>query len=274
MGKPGLLKDKSEEIAGMYKQGIKMQYIANAFDVNIMAIQYQLRKMGLKSLAKSYRAPHRKYSLNQNFFDKIDSENKAYFLGFLYADGYNNPINGNVCIRLQVGDREILEKFKIIIESDSTIKTYMNGDYSYVGLYIRNSYISNRLVELGCGPNKSLKLTFPSFLEEDLVPHFLRGYFDGDGSFWTDKATGKAHVSLMGTRKFLEHVRDNILRPMGILKIGNGIRIPTKYKGQDESVCELFFAGNRQVPIFMDYIYENANIFLDRKFQKFLDYVV
>jgi len=60
-------------------------------------------------IQKSVSQAQRKYSLNENYFDEIDTSNKAYILGFLYADGYNNRINNTVVLSLFKQDREILE---------------------------------------------------------------------------------------------------------------------------------------------------------------------
>ena len=92
-----------------------------------------------------------KYEINYKFFDVIDSEEKAYFLGLLFADGHNNVKDGVVLIDLQENDKEILEKFTNILQPSKPLRQYDNK-YSKAGRFrmaIANRYISTRLLELG-----------------------------------------------------------------------------------------------------------------------------
>ena len=72
---------------------------------------------------------------------------------------------------------------------------------------IRNAQLHDSLIKQGCVPNKSLILTFPDInvVSEDLVRHFIRGYFDGDGclSFNKNKYC-TPNISILGTKQFLE----------------------------------------------------------------------
>lgn len=67
----------------------------------------------------------KKYTFNKNYFEKIDSEDKAYFLGLLYADGCNSTSatqnHASIVLNLQEGDKEILEKFMKYINSNKPL---------------------------------------------------------------------------------------------------------------------------------------------------------
>lgn len=145
-----------------------------------------------------------KYHYNKNYFEKIESSNQAYWLGFLYADGcitrfYNNK--GNVRsmsleLALQEKDLNHLEKFRIALDSDVPIRRrIISKKYVSYRLVINCTKICQDLIKLGCIPNKSLILKFPT---NDIVPDnfmndFIRGYFDGDGcvSYYENRVYNK-----------------------------------------------------------------------------------
>lgn len=132
------------------------------------------------------------HSLNENFFDAIDSQDKAYILGFLYADGYNSEDKRAIRLQLTEGDKEILLKISSAMEYTRPL-TYVPARPIYdlyvskpqYALDINSAHMSRRLSQLGVVQNKSLILQFPDWLNEDLIPHFLRGYIDGDGTIVT-----------------------------------------------------------------------------------------
>ena len=123
---------------------------------------------------------------DEHKFEKIDTEEKAYWLGFLDADGcIHNGRNYDYGIELglQEQDYSHLVKFKDFIEKDNKI-CYREKINSY-RYQFKNKTMNKDLINLGCVPHKSLILKFP---DEDQVPDnflipFIRGYFDGDGSF-------------------------------------------------------------------------------------------
>ena len=134
-----------------------------------------------------------KYNIRHDYFEIIDSEEKAYILGFLYADGHNQVDKHKVCLELQERDVEILHKIGDLIYIDKDYKLgsfkgcerIIEGKYCMSGpskrFYIYSKKICEDLVKLGCGQNKTLKCSFPE-IPDHLIRHFIRGYFDGDGS--------------------------------------------------------------------------------------------
>lgn len=119
----------------------------------------------------------------ENFFDSW-SENMAYVLGFLAADGtiYKNK-RGSYYIAFTSTDEELIVQMKKLMRVSNKIETYQSNKewrLRYT-LQIGSKKIFARLVSLGFTPNKSLTLKFPQ-IPDELLGHFLRGYFDGDGS--------------------------------------------------------------------------------------------
>ena len=131
-----------------------------------------------------------KYTVDSKYFDNIDNEEKAYWLGFLYADGYVRTYHksGQLKLKLNVKDKEHVELFKKCIISNQKIvdnieKLKKNGkEYTSHSstLNIYSVELVNDLIKHGCVQNKTQKIRFPE-IDENLKYHFIRGYFDGDG---------------------------------------------------------------------------------------------
>ena len=141
----------------------------------------------------------RKYSVNDNYFDEIDNQNKAYFFGLLYADGCNYEDTGVIKIDLDIKDKDILIDLKNEIEYEGKIGTYTYNknfkdekifESTVCRLRLRSFNISKQLAEKGMIANKSYGCKFPKqgIIREDLLSHFIRGYMDGNGtiSYWID----------------------------------------------------------------------------------------
>lgn len=220
----------------------------------------------------------RKFILNQNYFDNIDTEDKAYFLGLLFADGtnYYNNLKKKVVIDLQEEDKEILVKFSHFLYNDEFISSVKgrNGHKNQSRLAIHGKYISTKLHELGCVSNKSLVLKFPeTILNLELQRHFIRGYFDGDGSISksnrvsNNKIIDDYHASIVSTNNFCQEV---------IKIVNNNIDIHftdriTTPNSQNNITHTISIRGNFQILKFMDWLYQDATIYMQRKYNKYLD---
>ena len=132
-----------------------------------------------------------KYYYNEDYFKKIDTAEKAYWLGFLYADGcitrfYRNEKLKSMSLELTLQDEDCdhLIKFKNALESNVPIQhKIINRKYKSDRIVINCTSMCRDLIKLGCTPVKSLTLEFPNndILPEEYVRDFIRGYFDGDG---------------------------------------------------------------------------------------------
>lgn len=164
--------------------------------------------MNISMLDKSH--VHMKYELNETYFDCIDTENKAYILGLLYADGNVGKETNIIQISLQESDKSILEKMQKEIGSTHPLKMipYNSKNPNWKNqfcLSISNKYMHDSLVKQGLVPNKSLILKYPNFLENNLQRHFIRGYMDGDGSISQNPKDKRA--SLVGANDFCLSIR-------------------------------------------------------------------
>ena len=177
--------DQKELIKKLYQNNNSTVSIGKMFGVSHKTIAKILEELDVERIDVGKRH----YILNEYYFDNIDTPNKAYILGLLYADGCNSIQKSTVSMSLEEGDKEILEKIRIEVGSGRELEyiDYSNkhdGGYTYKNQY-RLLFFSNHMCKSlenhGMIPNKSLLLEFPE-IDKDLIRHFIRGYYDGDGS--------------------------------------------------------------------------------------------
>lgn len=133
---------------------------------------------------------HRKYDIDESYFDVIDSQNKAYIIGLLSADGCNYKEKSTISLSLEECDKEILEKIRVEMRNEHPLEyiDYTNKHdfgYTYKNQYrmlIFNTHMCNALENIGVIPNKSLSLEFSSAIPEQYYSDYVRGIFDGDGT--------------------------------------------------------------------------------------------
>lgn len=263
---------EKEEIENLYKnENYNFIDIGRKLNRYESTIRRYLNSLGY--IAKSQSELQRKYTIVEDFFDKIDTEEKAYILGLLYADGYNNTDKNDVCISLKEDDVEILNKITNIIQPTKPLfyldmspeNRGMKNSKNQYRLTINNKHISKRLVELGCGKAKTSVIKFPSSeqVPNSLLHHFVRGYFDGDGSV----SNGKwSKVDIISTPEFLTDLQ-NILKEsigIGITKLNYS----RKYS-KEVNIVSLNIGGRLQCMKFKEWLYKDATIFLKRKKEVF-----
>lgn len=254
-----------EELIQMYQTGLSCQKIANKLEVSESFISKKLVNLNVKKRDNKY---YRKRKFNDNFFDIIDTEDKAYWLGFLYADGCVRIRNKNqYIISFAVKDKEIIEKFINSIEADFSVKTY--NEVHCVNLTSKIMFES--LFKHGCIPNKSLVLKFPTTIKYELISHFVRGYFDGDGSVYytnpknnnkTKTIYKNISINICGTIEFLTELNS-------VLSLNCSIY---KEKRRLTNTYSLRLSGTNKCKKFYEFTYLNSNLFLTRKKEKFENY--
>lgn len=266
-------KDKEEYIVDLYLHNVSTTHIGVEFGVYHKTINKLLDEYGVK---RSQAKLNRKWDLNENYFDIIDTPNKAYILGFLYSDGNNSPQKGTIRLSLQESDREILEKIREEIGSEKPLRIQKQKDrndgYNYCdlcNLEMFSTHMCDTLTKQGCISNKSLKLKYPTFLPDDLNRHFIRGYFDGDGSFCNHKALRGGYqplVTITSTNDFCLICQYIIQKSINI-PCGN-IYDASNHNGITKV---LSFSGGHQVKTFLDWIYKDAELYLQRKYNKYIE---
>lgn len=213
----------------------------------------------------------RKYPLNENFFDVIDSEEKAYLLGLLYADGTNSTGKTEIKLALHEQDASILEIFKNILQPDKPLYFEMGkgkrGDV--YKLVINSKKISYRLCDLGVIPAKTLKLKFPEFIDDNLMHHFVRGFFDGDGNIHFNKKCKQLMFSITSTESFLLSLQKILMYKCYL----NKVKLSTRHPERNHNIRQLTYCGNNSVKRLYEWLYKDAKIFFKRKksyYEKYL----
>jgi DNA-binding transcriptional regulator WhiA len=259
---------QKSELESLYKTGsYNYVQLASYFKVGKHVVQKYMKLKGYK--AKSQSELQRKYPIKEDFFDKIDSEEKAYVLGFLYADGYNNTKKYAVALSLKEDDKIILQKINNLIQPTKPlfyVKMFNSGyenSKNQWRLTISNKHISKRLVELGCEKAKTHNITFPT---EEQVPqhlqrHFIRGYFDGDGYISNTPRSPK--LSIMGTLDFLLEIQK-------LIKTNRPLK--HRHKERDGNVRALELSGKELIIRFRDWMYKDSTIYLERKKERFFKF--
>lgn len=220
------------------------------------AIRSKMHFLGLK---KSI------YHCVYDYFETIDTEDKAYWLGFIYADGNISKAERTLTINLQGRDHGHLSKFNKCIQGNFPVKLFdveKNGKtYSMSQILVYSTKMAHDLIDKGVVPNKTNIIEFPN-IPDNLVNHFIRGYFDGDGSVCERKhKKGPSDLACSftcGSVKFLEELRSILFQ--------NGIKSYLVPSGENK--CYLSLAGLQNPDVFLKYIYNNATIYLDRKYAK------
>lgn len=220
----------------------------------------------------------RTYKLNEHYFDNIDTQNKAYILGFFYADGCNIKNKSTISMSLEEKDKEILEKIRLEIGSEKELE-FINqskrkdkdNDYHYKDMWrllLFSTHMCNTLESYGMIPNKSLQLKFPEWLDESLYSHFIRGYFDGDGSICIHKTKNNGYryvLSITSTNDFCKRCLE-ILREK--LNIGGGIYDASSHNGITKV---LSISGSVQLEKVLNWLYKDADLYMKRKYDKFIN---
>lgn len=266
---------EKEEIVKMYIQdGLSTTQIGEKLKIYHKLISDVLSENKIERIGNNKR----KYSLNEHYFDDINTPNKAYILGFFYADGCNIMNKSTVAMSLEEKDKEILEKIRLEIDSERKLEFIeqskrkdKNNNYHYKDMWrllLFSSHMCRTLNDLGMMPNKSLKLKFPEWLNKNLYSHFIRGYFDGDGSLSLyQKTNGKYQVllTLTSTNDFCQECL-NILRDE--LNVGGGIYDASSHNGITKV---LSFSGFVQVNKILEWMYEDADLYMKRKYDNYVN---
>ena len=256
-----------EELSAIYiDKKMSAIEIANHKGVKYQQIYYLLKKYGIPR--RSFQAMNTKSDINQNYFSVIDSPEKAYWLGFLYADGYVTARH-QVGLALSIIDIEHVKKFKEAISATHKIHVYESSGYGttpYAKIIISCPKMVDDLERLGCVQNKTLILKFPtsSQVPPKFIRDFIRGYLDGDGSITKSGKYHPVRLSFCGTKEFL----------IGLMECLNGMISPDSFHvvldkrhKDDKNTYQIAINGTRRVQKILHELYDDASVYLDRKYK-------
>lgn len=251
------------QIINLYTSGKSCYEIATIYNCSAPAIHEILKKSNTPR--RSLSIAMTKYSHNKDYFKVIDTEDKAYFLGLLYADG--NISNNIMSINLQEKDKHILDSFKTFINYTGplTINIKEGNRQTQWKLSIVSNNLVNDLLIHGIMPLKSFKLTFPTTIPKELQHHFIRGYFDGDGCIYVPNNKADCSFSLVSTFELLDSIKVILVNELQFNN--NNLYNPPKVKGKN--VFTLSYYGRKSLIKLREWLYKDATIYLNRKYDKF-----
>ena len=238
----------------MFTSGMSLRQIEKETGISRKKLSRLLKEEGVEVKARSKGTTgKRKYPMRENAFKVIDTPEKAYWLGFLYADGYVGF--GKLEVGLAIKDIHHLELLAQFLETDAPITKRMIGNSEACRINICSTQLVNDLERHGCTQAKSLTLEWPD-LQEELYSHFMRGYFDGDGCCYRRK-DGQLVWSLLGTESFLKEFQKVL--------IGLGLNETKMRHGNCGEAWEIRYSGNNTVATIENFLYKDSTVHLKRK---------
>ena len=263
------IRDYQEKIDILYQEGKTAKEISSLLGLKYHQPVYNyFRKRGWERNGKSGK---RIYNVNKDFFKYINTEEKAYILGFICADGHIEK--DRLVITVSVKDKDILEKIKKSLNSNHPIKEvkrknpYQNTDRKellLLELKVNSVELVKPLFNMGLTTNKTYTLnsSILKYIPKYLMRDFLRGYFDGDGNvfFGVRYTSGyKYNINVCGNEDFLLNSFQTYFPSKNKL-----------YKDLYSKQCYVWKISQKdKVKDFMYYLYFNSSIFLQRKYNEF-----
>lgn len=258
-------KNEVEQICNLYKSGMFPEKISEIMDIDLRRVYNVSARNKLFNKNDIRMSPTTHKNKNDSFFDKIDNEAAAYFVGLLLSDGCIKTEGNGVSLALTESDGYIVEKLSNLILGFNNVKiyNYKNGKLNVrprAQLSIYSKRIKERLIEIGLTPKKSLTVEAPiDFIEPSVFHHFLRGLWDGDGC-WT-----KQNVCyLIGSTKCCKQLQEHLN------KLGYKCNYREAFNINQTLMGFIHFTAQEQTVKFGDWLYSDATIFLTRKKDKYL----
>jgi len=255
---------EEEQIARIYLAGHSTRAIARAYKLHDKtSIIGALRRQNITQRSPAER--NRLYRIDAHAFDVIDTEEKAYWWGFIYADG--NVYRRSLSVALKSTDENHLAKLKAFLKSEHPIKIIKVGcgnskRFGVAVYYATDSHLVDRLRELGITPRRKNFNRVIANLPNELSRHWIRGFFDGDGTAGHPHASRGPYIGFCGSVQLLEWVRKTIADNANT---NPNLSIHRHIKSK---ICYLTFSGNVVAHNVTSWLYQDAEIWLTRKKKK------
>ena len=230
---------RNQKIIELYKENNSMFKIAKILNISSKTVNDILKFNNIE-----IRRKHSK--IKEDYFENFNCEKSAYWAGFIAADGYMYKPGNQVRVEINIKDKQHLE----LLGNDIGKNVTDYQKHNSCKLNITSKYVLNTLEQYNITQNKSLTLQFPTNIDSKNIHHFIRGYFDGDGSFYKI-------YEIVGNQQFLQSLVNSL---------------PFKceyslYKPKDKNIYVLRIR-TKSLKQFFDFMYKDATIYLDRKYQK------
>ena len=241
-----------EHAAKIYLSGKSVPTIEKEYGVNRDKLYKFLRE---NKMTRSHREKSLKYYCNEDFFNNIDNEIKAYWLGYICADGYIYKTKYGHIASISSKDIEHLKLFIKDIESNYEVKEYdaitTYGKTHYGKITITSTKVFNSLNNHGCVEKKS-KILQPPKIDKNLERHWVRGYYDGDGSIRISQSSKSGYgLSVLGTQSVIAWIKD---------RVGGS--------SWYDVIKDIWYLDTTITLEVLDFLYDNSNRYLQRKFDR------
>jgi len=230
-------------------------------ELNISSKREVYKTLHEHGIVRDYDHCHTPIDRKKDFFADIDTEEKAYWLGFLYADGCVHSHNLGISLALHTKDIEHLSKLKQALNLKNKIQNVKG--HNTKRLEFTDKQMHTDLIKQGCIPKKSLILKPPENVPDHLIRHFIRGLFDGDGSIYIRKTVCRAGFSIVGSKPIITWTKD-------VLRLPNKISEIKYSKTLDQITCfRISTSDNKKIKELYKYLYNDTSVCLERKKEMF-----
>ena len=266
MSKAKFNEAQKQKICKEYLEGKSTYELGMVYNCHNSTISEVLIKNNIPRRDGNFKSP---YVFDEHWFDNLDSSDKYYVLGLIYADGCNLVDRNKIVITLKQSDVGLLEKINKLLKSNRPIvfsKTPQNYENSAV-LSFTSAYFCKKVENLGVIPRKSNYVRFPNFIPEEFLSHFIRGYYDGDGgiSIYKNKNnTYRAKISITSNPMFCEDIREII---------ENRLEFKVFITHYSEHCAQCRFGSVESASKFLNWIYKDADLFLERKYKLYQTFI-
>lgn len=254
-----------------YGEGKSQQQIADELGVSQWVISDRMRKANLHILDRTRKLNPWKYKIDHHAFDSLNDKT-AWLIGWMISDGFVSN-NRRFGLKVSVVDKDIIEKFKEYLQYTGPIYKYerklkqTSKAYHQVGIQPTSRRIVSQLAKFGVFPNKSLSVKLPDLIankNEGIIRCFIRGAFEGDGSFFLDSRQSLL-FQIVGTQELCRGIQRYLVKYIGV-----GVTKLTRNRKKSNHYA-LRYRGRIQALEIMDWLYQNAepNV-LDRKYNQYL----
>lgn len=252
-----LTNEQVANIRAMYQEGYTAAEILPLYKDRVTtenSIIKIVKDAGIASRSRGYR----NVILHEDFFDEINTEEKAYVIGLLMADGCvldsNRKRADSWSITLKAEDRYMLERIREFVGSDNKI-SHIKPKETYA-FTVSSQHMVDALAKYNITPRKSKTISFPyGTFPPEQCRHVIRGLFDGDGCI-----SGR-RCSFIGNAILIPQIQSILIKQLGINR--------TKVHETNPDVWNFVFSAARDVEVFYHYLYDDATIYLTRKKARF-----
>lgn len=265
--KCGLAPNDRKKIKELYKEGLTVREIHKLYSD-------KCSEGTVNNIIKDIARPRGKQAIiDHAYFEIIDTERKAYWLGFIYADGcvqYSEGETNSLAVEIKWSDKYLLEELAQDLASNlqpREVKTN-NDRHGWkpkhnAKIAFHSKKLCEDLIKYGAVPNKTYKLNKLPNIPKHLIRHFIRGYFDGDGTIYKDKSClNQPRTAFYGTYDFVSSIQKCLTEEIGL-------KSKTVTKQKEANVSFISY-GVRETNTLCEWMYKDATIFLTRKYEIFI----